>query len=64
MQEDEERKRLEELAIQRQKRIAERTAASGVTSKKVPVESKSAPPKLEKNKPASMVNKLTAKLVA
>jgi hypothetical protein len=40
--EEEARKKMEELAIQRQKRIAERTAASGLTpaaSKKVPVAS-------------------------
>lgn len=42
LQEEEARKKMEELAIQRQKRIAERTAASGLTlaaSKKVPVAS-------------------------
>lgn len=44
-QEEEMRKRMEELAIQRQKRIAERTAASGLApaaSKKVPLQSKTA----------------------
>ncbi|KAG8385586.1 hypothetical protein BUALT_Bualt03G0060600 [Buddleja alternifolia] len=49
--EEEERKRMEELRIERQKRIAERTAANGLTSsasKKLPVGSKSAPPKLQK----------------
>lgn len=59
VQEEEERKRMEELVIQRQKRIAERTAAGGSTpaaSKKLPVGSKSAPPKLEKSRPSSMVH--------
>ena len=45
MQEEENRKKMEELAIQRQKRIAERTAATGsahVTSKKVPLGRKTA----------------------
>ncbi|PIN01134.1 hypothetical protein CDL12_26357 [Handroanthus impetiginosus] len=45
--EEEDRKRMEELLIQRQKRIAERTAAS---AKKLPVGSKSAPSKLELKK--------------
>lgn len=44
-QEEEIRKKMEELAIQRQKRIAERTAASGLApaaSKKVPLQNKTA----------------------
>ncbi|CAA0817902.1 disease resistance protein (TIR class)- putative [Striga hermonthica] len=56
MKEEEERKRMEELRIQRQKRIAERTAASGLTSaacKKLPVGNKSTPPKPVKNKSPS-----------
>ncbi|EYU27942.1 hypothetical protein ABFS82_13G109900 [Erythranthe guttata] len=54
LKEEDERKRLEELVIQRQKRIAERTASA---SKKVPAGSKSAsaPPKLEKGKPLTAV---------
>ncbi|KAL3851297.1 hypothetical protein ACJIZ3_013179 [Penstemon smallii] len=51
--EEEERKRLEEIVIQRQKRIAERTAARGSTptaSKKNPVGNKAAPAKLEKKR--------------
>lgn len=73
--EEEERKRMEELLLQRQKRIAERTAASGLTppsSKKLPAGSKSASPRLEKNKPSPAVlgtkrlsqPKLTAKMFA
>ncbi|KAG6383713.1 hypothetical protein SASPL_156514 [Salvia splendens] len=49
--EEEERKRLEDALIQRQKRIAERSAISGLSpaaSKKLPVGSKSAPPKLDR----------------
>ncbi|GER36491.1 COP1-interacting protein 7 [Striga asiatica] len=55
MKEEEERKRMEELRIQRQKRIAERTAASSLTSasKKLPVGNKSTPPKPMKNKSPS-----------
>ncbi|CAI9787919.1 unnamed protein product [Fraxinus pennsylvanica] len=55
--EDDVRKRMEELLIQRQKRIAERTAASGTTpaSKKSPVGSKTAPSMLEKHRSKSMV---------
>ncbi|XAR66430.1 hypothetical protein NMG60_11012665 [Bertholletia excelsa] len=55
--EEEARKRAEELLLQRQKRIAERTAASGLTpvgSKKVPVGSKSASPKSDKHRPQSV----------
>lgn len=57
--EEEERKRMEELLIQRQKRIAERTAASGsspATAKKLPAGSKSVPPKTERNRAQSMVH--------
>ncbi|CAA3025850.1 Hypothetical predicted protein [Olea europaea subsp. europaea] len=55
--EEDARKRMEELLIQRQKRIAERTAASGATpaSKKTPVGSKTAPSMLEKHRSKSMV---------
>lgn len=49
--EEEERKRLEEAAILRQKRIAERTAAS----KKLPVGSKSASPNLDKSRSQSAI---------
>ncbi|XP_051128598.1 COP1-interacting protein 7 [Andrographis paniculata] len=61
--EEEERKRLEELAIQRQKRIAERTAASGTATspaalKKLPLGSKSAPSKLEKSKSSSVARRI------
>lgn len=49
--EEDERKRMEEIKIERQKRIAERTAAAGSTpAKKLPVGSRSAPPKLEKTR--------------
>nr|GMD05254.1 COP1-interacting protein 7 [Ipomoea batatas] len=51
--EEEARKRTEELVLERQRRIAERTAASGLTpspSKKVPAGSKTASPKLEKHR--------------
>ncbi|KAG6392220.1 hypothetical protein SASPL_146433 [Salvia splendens] len=54
--EEEERKRLEDALIQRQKRIAERSAASGLSpaaSKKLPVGSKSAPPKLDRVRSSS-----------
>ncbi|KAL0363347.1 UNVERIFIED_CONTAM: COP1-interacting protein 7 [Sesamum calycinum] len=59
LKEEEERKRMEELLIERQKRIAERTAASGLTpaaSKKLPAGSKMAPAKLDKNRPSSVVH--------
>lgn len=55
-QEEEERKRLEDVRIERQKRIAERSAMSGsspVASKKLPVGSKSAPPKLDRIRSSS-----------
>lgn len=51
-QEEEIRKKMEEMLIQRQKRIAERSAASGFTalaSKKVPVEGTSRPTTRETN---------------
>ncbi|KAL0442792.1 UNVERIFIED_CONTAM: COP1-interacting protein 7 [Sesamum latifolium] len=74
LKEEEERKRMEELLIERQKRIAERTAASSLTpaaSKKLPAGSKTAPGKLDKNRPSVVHDtkklsqpKLTAKLVA
>lgn len=48
MQEEDERKRMEEIKIERQKRIAERTAATA--AKKLPVGSKSAPAKLDKTR--------------
>ncbi|XP_056171802.1 COP1-interacting protein 7 [Syzygium oleosum] len=56
--EEEIRKKMEEMMIQRQKRIAERTAASGLTStgsKKSPADSKTAktPTKVDKNKSPS-----------
>ncbi|KAG6393958.1 hypothetical protein SASPL_144534 [Salvia splendens] len=54
--EEEERKRLEDALIQRQKRIAERSAASGLSpaaSKKLPVGSKSTPPKLDRVRSSS-----------
>ncbi|KAL1560197.1 COP1-interacting protein 7-like [Salvia divinorum] len=54
--EEEERKRLEDALIQRQKRIAERSAVSGsspAASKKLPVGSKSAPPKLDRIRSSS-----------
>ncbi|XP_041994488.1 COP1-interacting protein 7-like [Salvia splendens] len=54
--EEEERKRLEDALIQRQKRIAERSAISGsspAASKKLPVGSKSAPPKLDRIRSSS-----------
>ncbi|KAL2484035.1 disease resistance protein (TIR class) [Forsythia ovata] len=59
--EEDVRKRMEELLIQRQKRIAERTAASGATpaaaaSKKTPVGSKTIPSMLEKHRSKSMVH--------
>ncbi|XP_058196742.1 COP1-interacting protein 7 [Rhododendron vialii] len=50
--EEEARKKMEELAIERQKRIAERTAASGLTpavSKKVPMASAKPRPNAAKN---------------
>ncbi|KAL3820537.1 hypothetical protein ACJIZ3_006442 [Penstemon smallii] len=47
--EEEDRKRMEEIRIERQKRIAERTSASGST-KKIPVGNKTAHSKLEKNR--------------
>lgn len=53
IQEEEARKRMEELVLERQKRIAERTAASGLTpspSKKLPAGSKTVSPKLEKHR--------------
>ncbi|KAH6792903.1 hypothetical protein C2S52_003380 [Perilla frutescens var. hirtella] len=55
LKEEEERKRLEEAALQRQKRIAERTAATGLSaaSKKLPGGSKSASPKLDKSRSSS-----------
>lgn len=56
LQEEEARKKLEELAIERQKRIAERTAARGLTpaaSKKVPVASTKPRPNAAKNLPVS-----------
>ncbi|KAK4439918.1 COP1-interacting protein 7 [Sesamum alatum] len=72
LKEEEERKKMEELLIERQKRIAERTASSGLTpsaSKKLPAGSKTAPTKLEKNRPSTVQDtkrlsqpKLTAKL--
>lgn len=52
LQEEEARKKMEELAIERQKRIAERTAASGLTpavSKKVPTASAKPRPNAAKN---------------
>ena len=52
-QEEENRKKMEELSIQRQKRIAERTAAAGstpVASKKVPTDSKTANASPKQNK--------------
>ncbi|XP_011096264.1 uncharacterized protein LOC105175509 [Sesamum indicum] len=74
LKEEEERKRMEELLIERQKRIAERTAARGLTpaaSKKIPAGSKTAPAKLDKNRPSVVHDtkkpsqpKLTTKLVA
>ncbi|CAI9755151.1 unnamed protein product [Fraxinus pennsylvanica] len=59
--EEDVRKRMEELVIQRQKRIAERTASSGASpaaaaSKKTPVGSKTAPSMLEKHLTKSMVS--------
>ncbi|KAL6546630.1 hypothetical protein OROMI_022351 [Orobanche minor] len=62
MKEEEERKRMEQLRIQRQMRISERTAASGLSSastKRLPVGNKSTtPPKPGKNKSPTMVQKL------
>ncbi|KAL6567424.1 hypothetical protein OROGR_001092 [Orobanche gracilis] len=62
MKEEEERKRMEELRIQRQRRITERTTASGLTSastKRLPVGNKSTtPPKPGKNTSPTMVQKL------
>uniref|UniRef100_A0A5B7BWF1 COP1-interacting protein 7 n=1 Tax=Davidia involucrata TaxID=16924 RepID=A0A5B7BWF1_DAVIN len=52
--EEETRKKMEELVIQRQKRIAERTASTGFTpAKKVPVGSKMASSKYDKHRPQS-----------
>ncbi|KAL8460384.1 hypothetical protein ACS0TY_032063 [Phlomoides rotata] len=49
--EEDERQRMEEIKLERQKRIAERTAAAGSTpTKKLPAGSKSAPPKLDKTR--------------
>lgn len=51
-QEEEARKKMEEIAIERQKRIAERTAASGLTpaaSKKAPMSSAKPRPNAAKN---------------
>lgn len=64
LKEEEERKRLEEAAIQRQKRIAERTAATGLSaaSKKLPVGSKSASPKLDKSRSSSATIRDTKRL--
>ncbi|GFZ03094.1 disease resistance protein [Actinidia rufa] len=57
--EEEARKRMEELVIQRQKRIAERTAVSGspAASKKAPVGSKLASPRHDKLRPQSTPQK-------
>lgn len=58
MQEEEVRKRMEELVIQRQKRIAERTAAGGLTpaaSKRIPGGCKPAASKVEKHSPHSLL---------
>ncbi|KAL5772487.1 hypothetical protein ACOSQ2_012411 [Xanthoceras sorbifolium] len=62
--EEEMRKKMEELVIQRQKRIAERSAASGLASaasKKVPLESKTAKGsiKYDKNKTHSTARETT-----
>ncbi|KAF8029886.1 hypothetical protein BT93_E2337 [Corymbia citriodora subsp. variegata] len=66
--EEEMRKKMEELVIQRQKRIAERTAASGLTSagsKRSPADSKTTktPTKVDKNKSPStgkVINKVNS----
>lgn len=66
--EEETRKKMEELLIQRQKRIAERTASSGLTSagsKKSPADSKTAktPTKVDKTKSPStgrVINKVNS----
>ncbi|GFY91842.1 disease resistance protein [Actinidia rufa] len=57
--EEEARKRVEELVIERQKRIAERTAGSGspAASKKAPVGSKLTSPRHDKLKPQSTPQK-------
>ncbi|KAL3627742.1 hypothetical protein CASFOL_029105 [Castilleja foliolosa] len=63
MKEEEDRKRLEEIRIERQKRIAERTAASA--GKNLPIGNKSTPQKTEKIRSPGMAQKLTqAKLSA
>ncbi|KAI3434065.1 uncharacterized protein J3R85_006859, partial [Psidium guajava] len=63
--EEEIRKKMEEMMIQRQKRIAERTAASGLASKKSPTDSKTAktPTKVDKDKSPSTgreINKMNS----